>query len=131
VGDSYAFLKRPIQRSAVTGQFHRDLRWVSDRCDQMVIVAHSQGAAVAHLALRQGLPSKRNEENCRLITFGSGLKKLEELAEIREKRQSLGYATLGGLLAMLAGAWLKGWLPLPRLAFDSSFSLVLLFCGAL
>jgi len=113
VGDSYAFLKRPIQRVAVTGQFHRDLRWVADQCDRVAVVAHSQGAAVTHVALRQGLPDGLNEENCLLITLGSGLKKLEELAEIRDKRESMGRATLGGLLLMLAGAWLKGWLPFP------------------
>jgi hypothetical protein len=133
VGDSYAFLKRPIQRSAVTGQFHRDLRWVSDRSDRVAIVAHSQGAAVTHLALRQGLPAKLTAENCALITFGSGLKKLEELAEIREKKESLGSATLGGLLLMLTGAWFKGWLPVPRLAgdWDSSLWGVLMFIGGL
>ena len=113
VGDSYAFLKRPIQRGAVTGQLHRDLRWVATRCDRLAIVAHSQGAAVTHVALRQGLPANLDERNCLFITLGSGLRKLEELAKIRDERESLGYATLGGLLLMLAGAWLRGWLPFP------------------
>jgi hypothetical protein len=100
VGDSYAVVARPIQAAAVTGQIRRDLEWLTTRCQSVVIVAHSQGAAVAHLTLRSSVPPAVKT----LLTFGSGLRKLEELrlAETSKEFTAGIFSFLGVLLAVVA-----------------------------
>jgi hypothetical protein len=78
IGDSYIFIVRPLEAAAIVGQVRRDLAWLSSRCRTLVVIAHSQGAAVSYEAVRPSRP-----ENLRLLfTFGSGLRKLEELRHI-------------------------------------------------
>jgi hypothetical protein len=78
IGDSYTFIVRPLEAAAIVGQVRRDLDWLSTRCTDLVVVAHSQGAAVTFEAVRWKRPV-----NLRLLfTFGSGLRKLEELKHI-------------------------------------------------
>ena len=99
VGDSLVLLKSPIQKASILNQVGKDLGWVSPQCHRVAIVAHSQGAAIAHEALRRETP-----ENTRLfITFGSGLQKLWEL---RTLLQSSGktwkpWLVFAGLIGLL------------------------------
>ena len=80
LGDSYVFLDRPIESASIVRQVRYDLAWLSRRCKAVAIVAHSQGGAVAHQALRGKVP-----KNLRLLfTFGSGLRKLEQLREVMQ-----------------------------------------------
>lgn len=75
IGDSYIMVSSPVQKAAAVTHLRNDLNWLSDQCETIVIIAHSQGAAIAHEALKDPKP-----DNVRLlITFGSGLSKLEEL----------------------------------------------------
>ncbi|MSU59223.1 MAG: hypothetical protein EXS35_13825 [Pedosphaera sp.] len=75
LGDSYVLLENAVRGACIVSQVQRDLRWLASRCERVVVVAHSQGAAVAHQALKkQPLPEVK-----RLITFGSGLSKLQDL----------------------------------------------------
>src|SRR6185369_12812942 len=53
VGDSYALLESSIRGSAMSSCVQRDLKWLQSVAGKTVTVAHSQGAAVAHAALRQ------------------------------------------------------------------------------
>jgi hypothetical protein len=97
IGDSYTFVARPFEAAAIVGQVRRDLRWLSDRCDHLVIVAHSQGAAVSFRAIRDDVPSKLRL----FFTLGSGLRKLVELEHIMKsggRFQRAAFFTLGGLL---------------------------------
>jgi hypothetical protein len=80
IGDSYLFTANPIVESAIVTRVQRDIEWLAVRCDEVVVVAHSQGAAIAYEAIQQWTwrecvpkPLKR------LITYGSGLRKLFEL----------------------------------------------------
>jgi hypothetical protein len=113
IGDSYAIVTRPIQAATIVGQVRRDLRWLTERCRSVVVVAHSQGAAVAHLALRSEVP----EQLKLLLTFGSGLRKLEELRLARATRELLaGLLSFAGLVVLVAAAyawWVAtaGWVP--------------------
>ena len=77
VGDSQVLLGRPIAAEAIFTRVETDLRWLADRCDQLVVIAHSQGAAIAHEVLRRN-PGVRCDN---LITLGSGLKKLAEIQD--------------------------------------------------
>src|SRR5262249_38663532 len=65
----------PIEAASIVSQVRRNIAWLADRCNAIVIVAHSQGGAIAHMALQGDTPPKL----CLLFTFGSGLKKLEQL----------------------------------------------------
>lgn len=80
IGDCYVLVARPIESAAILGSFVRSLDWLESRCPRVAIVAHSQGGAVACLALLN-LPGSSNRL---LITFGSGLRKLQELFEVRK-----------------------------------------------
>jgi hypothetical protein len=108
IGDSYTFVARPFEAAAIVGQVRRDLRWLSDRCDCLVIIAHSQGAAVSFEAIRYAVPIKLRL----FFTLGSGLRKLVELKHIMASEgrfQRAAYLTLGGLLlAPVALALISG-----------------------
>ena len=75
LGDSYVLVSSPVQEAAAVSRLRRDLAWLSERVEKVVVIAHSQGAAIAHRALLGPRPGNV----CRLITFGSGIGKLEEL----------------------------------------------------
>ena len=102
LGDSYVLVASPLQASAIVGQIQRDLAWMAEQnCKSIVLVAHSQGGAVTNLALRRGRP-----ENLDLyITFGSGLRKLEELVQMTKPRRSARgvWAALLGIIIVAAG----------------------------
>lgn len=113
LGDCYVLLARPLEAASIVGQVRRDLAWLAARCSEVVIVAHSQGGAVAHLALRTDCPSELRL----LFTFGSGLRKLEEARELESRGSSFAFSavvtSIAGLLllAMVAiwfGAYLEG-----------------------
>lgn len=56
-------------------------KWLSSRCDEVVIVAHSQGAYLSHqLLLRRGVRNKV----ARFVAVGSGLKPLWVLRQLRD-----------------------------------------------
>jgi len=85
LGDSYMLVSRPIEAASIVGQVRRDLEWLAKHCNVVAVVAHSQGGAVAHKALQRGAPSNLGL----LFTFGSGLKKLEQLEHLISHGQSL------------------------------------------
>jgi hypothetical protein len=116
IGDSFIFLDSPLRKSATISQVQRDLEWISSRCDEVVVVAHSQGAAVAHKALQilkwgKNLP----KQFAGLVTFGSGLRKLNDLENTKNH---------SGLWTLMSGATIlfSGLL---------SFSLIMMILGKL
>ena len=109
LGDSFVLLEQDVQRAAMVQRVKRTLAWLKDRCDQVVVVAHSQGGAIAHDALK----ASSLDKVLGLITVGSGLEKLEFLRMVREQRKGLMPALLSGPLLMSAAAiWFAhfmGW----------------------
>lgn len=85
VGDSYVLLASPVRRAAILSKVARDLDWVSQRSSRVVVVAHSQGAAIAH----QFLASHSAPKVDTLVTYGSGLQKLSSI-EARENPKLTG-----------------------------------------
>jgi hypothetical protein len=104
LGDSLVLLNNDVQRSAIVSRVQRDLRWLSTQgCSKLVVVAHSQGAAIAHAALRDG-----DVGNVTLVTFGAGIAKLLESEWLMRRQRLVQWApwlfTAGGLLVAL-GLW--------------------------
>lgn len=75
VGDSYVLVADPMQRAALATAVINAMRWMRPQCERMMLVAHSQGAAVAHDALAAD-NAPRVEF---LATVGAGLVKLRAL----------------------------------------------------
>ena len=109
VGDSYVFMRQPMSAAAITTEVRTKLEWLAARCRKVVVVAHSQGAAVAHSVLRGPLTAP-----CDLfVTFGSGLGKLSEMqhGDTHRGERHLWLAAAAGLLAVtgVALAAVVGW----------------------
>ncbi len=109
IGDSFALVERRMGgESAIVGRLQHDIDWLRQRCAYVAVVAHSQGAAAAHLALRRA--STRAQVDA-LLTFGSGVRKLEELRQARESQTSAVLLLLASLLLVAVPflAWYAGW----------------------
>ena len=138
-GDSFILLSSPIQYAAIVGRVRRDLRWLLDHCDKVAIVAHSQGAAVSYLALRGKTLSQDEAARVQLITFGSGLAKLEGLRRCSNPREQSdlwrwtnGWLPIAGLAAVLAGIHQGGFLNLPGPIFlDTAWVTIVTWAGAI
>lgn len=85
LGDAYVLVSSPIQKAAAIRKVLDGIDWLEQHCDSIVVVAHSQGAAIASEALRQC----ENKKVKKLITYGSGLSKLLLLTEIEFQKTSL------------------------------------------
>lgn len=104
LGDSYVINASPLQRAAAVRRVRENLRWLQGmQCRKIVVVAHSQGAAVAHEAVRDPAPAEVE----RLITVGSGQAKLEELRLMERRRPGLlvASALILPLLVFVAAIW--------------------------
>jgi hypothetical protein len=80
LGDSYMLAHCPVQFAAMRTQVARDLAWLQGRCEKVAVVAHSQGAALAHRVLKDSDYSRDNLKA--FITFGQGISKLELLWQL-------------------------------------------------
>jgi len=81
LGDSYMLAHCPVQFAAMRTKVAGDLRWLQERCDKVAVVAHSQGAAIAHRVLKD-YSSYRAEDLQAFITLGQGISKLHMLQHL-------------------------------------------------
>ena len=92
LGDSYV-LEEDIQRAALVERVRRALEWLGERTKQTVVVAHSQGGAIAHEVLL--LPGTCSSNKVSMfISIGSGLEKLHFLRQVLVDREGLIVAWL-------------------------------------
>ncbi len=96
IGDSYVLLTSRFQFQSMVSKVQEDLEWLAERCDVIAVLAHSQGAAVAHEALRQAKPPKVEL----LVTFGSALARLKALRHVMDRAR--GMLTASSLVTMSA-----------------------------
>lgn len=75
IGDAYVLINHPVQRTAFENATLRSLHWLHARCQRVAVVAHSQGAAIAHGALQR--PDAPPTDA--FVTVGSGIAKLYAL----------------------------------------------------
>ena len=103
LGDSFVLLEQEFQRAAFVARVRAATTWVSEHVEHVVVIAHSQGGAIAHEALA-GADVKKLRQ---FITVGSGLEKLYFLREVRRDRRALLPAALTAPFAL--GAALSWW----------------------
>jgi hypothetical protein len=89
IGDSWIFVSSPLRAAFIDERFRQDLQLLRAKCDEVVVVAHSQGAAIAWRGL-----STLFDHGCLgndvpvFVSLGSGLAKLGHLSK-RETKESL------------------------------------------
>lgn len=81
VGDFRVYVADPIQGVHIRHGVERAISWLATQCDDIIVVAHSQGAVVAYDALvaqqAAGIAKVR-----KLITMGGALNKAWELPDV-------------------------------------------------
>ncbi|MFK8182922.1 MAG: hypothetical protein AB8B99_06065 [Phormidesmis sp.] len=99
IGDSFIFVSDPIQRSSIITRVAESLDWMAPKCDRIIVLAHSQGAAIAHQLLISPIANKHKNKISLLLTFGSGLGKLYDLKKELDKKNII---RLFGLFFLLS-----------------------------
>ena len=104
LGDATVFTANAAIRHSILSRVRADLEWLSARSNAIVVLAHSQGAAVVFDLFRR-MPKLAN---IRLITYGEGIRKLSELEQDAERKpftvQLCASLWLFGLVAIVL-AW--------------------------
>ena len=115
LGDPYVLAASPVRFSAMVSQIQRDLRWLRERgCDRIAVVAHSQGAALAHAALC----GEREPRVDLFVTYGSALSKLHLVRGMLRRGGTLfagGVLSAAGIVTLGAAVtvpWLDGGQPI-------------------
>lgn len=100
-GDLLVLVRSPVRFAAMAERVRGDLEVMRGECDRVMIVAHSQGSAVAWHALRRMAQQGDEDHKVRLfVTFGQALRKLKSLYRLHEVGGALqGAATLLALLS--------------------------------
>ena len=75
VGQSYALKNSLIRRNGIVSEVAKNLEWLQQRCDYVLVIAHSQGAEIARLVSQ----ANRWPGVVEWITVGSGIKPLNLL----------------------------------------------------
>jgi hypothetical protein len=98
LGDSYLLVNGQIQEGSMANRVRHEINWLANHCNVGAVVAHSQGGAVVHKALQLGVPPKLKS----LFTFGSGLKKLEQLKYLQSSGHSYQLSAAITWIALLS-----------------------------
>lgn len=80
IGDSFVLVSSPMQAAAIKTRVEQSLLWLTERAKRVVVVAHSQGAAIAHRVIRN-LPVNKHPRL--FVSLGSGLKQLTEIEHVQ------------------------------------------------
>lgn len=91
LGDCYALIQNELSFGAMRGVVHSAIERLAQESDHVVIVAHSQGAAVVDAVLRE----RRYPKVRTLVSLGSGTARLARQRE----RQARGY-TISDLISI-------------------------------
>ena len=133
LGDAFVYTHRPLETAGATSKVRRDLDWLSDRCDCIAVVAHSQGAAITYDALKDSLPTSPNL----YITLGQGLSKLAGLrpspsgsgAPVAARWTNFSLITFS--LGVIVSIWIMPWTALLQGAWMALLLQILGGFGAL
>ena len=90
-GDLLIFVRSPVRFAAMAERVRQDIEWIDSLCERTMIVAHSQGTAVAWHAIRrtaQADHEKPHDQRTKLalfLTFGQALRKLKALHRLHTR----------------------------------------------
>jgi hypothetical protein len=120
LGDIYVLAHCPVQYAAMRTKVAQDLRLLQRRCERVAVVAHSQGAAIAHQVLKDNDYGKDSGNLRAFITSGQGISKMHLLQRMEWDPQyaaeawwtrtlvTLGLACAGlPAFALLMSHWLS------------------------
>jgi hypothetical protein len=120
IGDCYAFASSPLRTALIVDRVKSDMEWLAKRCTRLVIIGHSQGAAITYLTLLT-----RRPDNLRLVVMlGSGLRKLIAILKLNTPGVTgTKIATILGSLVTITFIYLSigyfsppvSWLPALRI----------------
>jgi hypothetical protein len=114
IGDCYAFASSPVRTAMILRRVEDDMEWLAKRCKHLVIVGHSQGAAIVYLTLQ----SKRPENLVLVVTLGSGLWKLINLLKLKTPGLTTArYMVWLGSLASLLFMYLTVGIVFPQITW--------------
>lgn len=109
-GDLMVLVKSPGRFGAMRSQVQRDVAALSRACDQVAVIAHSQGSHIAWEAIRRPAPeADRVPANLvRFVTYGQAMRKLKLAYELSRHELDGGIAHVAGaaLAAQIALALL-------------------------
>jgi hypothetical protein len=130
IGDS-AVLDDGVVGSAIVSRVRGDLRWLAERTERVVVLAHSQGAAIALRVLGTApLPEPPD-----LLTFGSGADKLTAARLLHDAPPRIRLRLMaGGVVGGLGAAGLVAVFalaPLLVVVVVLTMALVVLFLKAM
>ncbi|HEX9824359.1 MAG TPA: hypothetical protein VGB51_08210 [Actinomycetota bacterium] len=100
VGDAFILMQSPLNHGAIKQRIEGDLAWLSERCDRVAVVSHSQGAALSHAVLADG----EHPQVKLFLSVGSAVRRLAEIRQLRRSGRSWQWA---GWLSLVAGACLS------------------------
>jgi hypothetical protein len=110
-GDLLVLVRSPVRFAAMAEQVRSDIDDLYIRCDQVIVLAHSQGSAVSWHAIRRSAerPPEIRSQVALFMSFGQAFRKLKSLYRVhrtggREQSIFLALATLSTILLVLA-AW--------------------------
>ncbi len=110
-GDLLVFVRSPVRFAAMAERVRQDIEWLDRNCDRIMVVAHSQGSAVAWQAIRRTAqrPEGERAQIAMFFTFGQAFRKLKSLHRLHTRvggfRQFLFavLATASTLFLLIAG----------------------------
>ena len=129
VGDSLVFIESPIRAGLIKTRILEGLDALQRRCERTVVVAHSQGAAVAVEALGgiAGLNEPPAKQPDTLITFGAGTNPLSVLRRSETLPKRLGVDPVRrAMVASVFISIISGWLTIQVLSGNLSPAKLLL-----
>ena len=86
-GDLLVFVRSPVRFAAMAERVRQDIEWLDTECDRIMVVAHSQGSAVAWHAIRR-TAQRDQSQRARIelfLTFGQAFRKLKSLHRLHTR----------------------------------------------
>jgi hypothetical protein len=88
LGDCFVLTSSTVQFDAMVRRVAHDLAWLESQADVVAVVAHSQGTAIAHEAIRAYGSTKQLSF---FATVGQGLAKLHRVRALRRAHKTAGF----------------------------------------
>ena len=109
-GDLLIFVRSPVRFAAMAERVRQDIEWIDSLCKRSMVVAHSQGTAVAWQGIRRTAQADRvkpHDVRTKIglfLTFGQAFRKLKALHRLHTRvgrDRQLEFAALAFLSTLL------------------------------